>query len=216
MIKAAVFEAAKNDNTNTSKNCYKHIKSCGITPVFATLSKSYEHLSDCNYLIVCGSSDIHPRFYNQNPLENKTVYDIAIDECELNLIKAFISKGKPVLGICRGMQSINVALGGSLIQDIPSQLELCHLSAENTACMHEIKISKNSLLHKSMGLRAVVNSFHHQCIHIPACDVFVAAASHDGIIEAIEGINLPILGVQWNPEKMIGNTVFEHFFNTYK
>ena len=110
------------------------------------------------------------------------------------------------------MQSINTALGGTLIQDIPSMLNLCHSNCGATECMHEIKISARSKLKEALGLRAIVNSYHHQCVHLTGSGLTVAAASHDGVIEAIEGTELPLLGTQWHPERMAGNAVFDHFF----
>ena len=113
------------------------------------------------------------------------------------------------------MQSINVALGGTLIQDIPSVLGYFHSNYEGRDCQHEIKISKASKLYKAMGLRAIVNSYHHQCIDKLGQGLHAVSTAHDGVIEAIESEKHKILGVQWHPERMNGNAVFEHFFNNY-
>ena len=156
-----------------------------------------------------------PAFYGQKPWRDNLKFNAELDKYELELINAFIMRKKPVLGICKGMQSINIALGGTLIQDIPSMLNLYHSNCGPTECMHEIKISPNSKLKEALGLRAVVNSYHHQCVHLTGDGLTVAAASHDGVIEAIEGIELPVLGTQWHPERMAGNAVFDHFFSTY-
>lgn len=216
MTKAAVIGMVKDGKSNISKKYYEHIQRSGIIPITAYPKNAQKLADECNYLVVCGGGDIHPKFYMQEQMYKDHHYDTEFDKYELEMINIFLSHSKPILGICRGMQSINVALGGTLIQDIPSQLGLYHQTTDNNICMHEIKISKNSHLYNSFGMRAIVNSYHHQCVHKLSDNLIVAAASHDGVIEAIEGIELPILGVQWHPERMAGNTVFDHFFNTYK
>jgi len=212
MIKAAVFGAIKDEKPNINERYFEHIKRCGVIPVTAYPKSPYETSKECDCLIVCGGGDMNPKFYGQKPFDENQTYDSVFDEYEIAMIKEFISQKKAILGICRGMQTINVVLGGSLIQDIPSMLGLCHKGDGSSVCMHEIKISKSSKLSNTLGIRAVVNSYHHQSVHKLGEELFVAAASHDGIIEAIEGMNSPILGIQWHPERMSGNDVFDHFF----
>ncbi len=215
MPKTALCGSVINGKQSINKQYYDHITQCGADIIDTYPFSPIKAVKECDCLIVCGGGDMHPKFYNQEPIVSSTVYDIYFDEYELSLIGEFVKAGKPILGICRGMQSINVAMGGTLIQDIPYQLGLSHSDCGNRVCMHEIKIAKNSRLVKSMGIRAIVNSHHHQCVHILGSGMYVAAASHDGVVEAIESENLPILCVQWHPERMSGNTVFEHFFETY-
>lgn len=206
-----MFKTALLSDREVNKMYIDHIEQCGGVAV--TEFKQPEKECDC--LVICGGGDMHPRFYGQNPILDNMIFNVGYDEYELSVIGRFIKAGKPILGICRGMQSINVAMGGTLIQDIPSQLGLCHYDCGNGICMHEIKISRKSDLSKSMGIRSIVNSFHHQCVHMLGGDLVISAASHDGIIEAVESNSLPILGVQWHPERMSGNTLFEYFLQKY-
>lgn len=164
---------------------------------------------DC--LMICGGGDLHPRFYGEQPYCTYAHYDDILDNYEINLINTFIEYKKPVLGICRGMQSLNVALGGTLIQDIPHFLKTNHQSSFEKECLHEIKIQKKSELSKILGIRTIVNSHHHQCINSLGKNLKVIALAHDGVIEAIEGIDIPVLGVQWHPERMSGNDIFDYF-----
>lgn len=215
MKKAAVFGCIKDDMPNIDKRYFEHIRQSGIEPraVYPDLPEDAAEKYDC--LAVCGGGDIHPNYYGEQPLKEHYTYDRRFDEYELATIRAFFKKKKPILGICRGMQSVNVALGGSLFQSVQSQLGLCHKGSDKAVCNHEIKISKNSDISKKMGLRAIVNSYHHQSINKPGDGLYVIAAAHDGVIEAFESDTLPVLGIQWHPERMNGNDVFDYFFEKY-
>ena len=124
-------------------------------------------------------------------------------------IKKAMALGKPIFGICRGVQVLNVGLGGSLYQDIPSQTErefpIAHQQPfyYNIPC-HRVNITENTLLHSICHgeTQIAVNSSHHQCVHIPAPGLVVSAVAPDGIIEAVEKPDYPnfFLGVQWHPE----------------
>ena len=214
MNTAAVFGKVVNQRPNISKSYIEHIKSCGIETHIVYNQNPNQIAKEHDYLIVCGGGDIDPHLYGQHPIENLK-YDREFDIIEKNLISAFIFQNKSILGICRGMQSINVTLGGTLIQDIPSVLGYYHSNCGGRVCHHEIKISKTSKLYKAMGLRAIVNSYHHQCIDKIGKNLNIVSTAHDGIIEAIESDKYKILGVQWHPERMNGNAVFEHFFSNY-
>ena len=215
MAKAAVFGVVENGISKISEKYFNHIRQSGVEAYATYPDDVYKTADSCDCLVVCGGGDMDPQFYGQKPWRDGLHFDSSLDRYELELIRAFTDREKPVLGICKGMQSINIALGGTLIQDIPSMLSLCHASCTGGECTHEIKISARSKLSHAIGRRAVVNSFHHQCVHVLGYGLTAAAASHDGVIEAIESDTLPILGVQWHPERMSGNSVFDHFFNTY-
>ncbi len=215
MAKAAVFGVVTNGVSNINERYFEHIRQSGINTCVPYPQDVYSAASQCDCLVVCGGGDMDPQLYGQKPWKQDLSFNTQLDRYELNLIRAFISAGKPILGICKGMQSINIALGGTLFQDIPSMLGLCHSGSAEKECTHEIKISSKSNLCGAIGIRAVVNSYHHQCVHTLGESLTVAAASHDGVIEAIESSSLPILGVQWHPERMCGNKVFDHFFSTY-
>ena len=160
----------------------------------------------CDGLIVTGSAiDIHPKYYKEEPLPTKT-YEIDEFKLDKKAIKLFSDVGKPILGICGGIQSINVCFGGSLNQ----QIENHDLKNE----LHAIAIKENSFLHKTYQKNKVeVNSFHHQSVKKVAEGFGVTAYAEDGTIESIEKDNM--IGVQWHPEEMNDLEFFRNFVKTF-
>lgn len=164
----------------------------------------------CDGLVVTGRSiDVNPKYYGEEATgaRNFEDYDWE-DELDFSLIKSFYKANKPILGICAGIQSINVCFGGSLYQDIQN-----HSSKEELK-RHSINIEKNSFLEKCYKTNKIeVNSFHHQAIDRVAQDFKVTAISEDGVIEAIEYNK--ILGVQWHPEQMMDIDFFKKYIELY-
>ncbi len=160
----------------------------------------------CDGLIVTGTANnINPKYYNEKPIEGEKY---CIDEyiIDREAIRIFANRKKPILGICGGMQSINVAFGGSMYQSIEN-----HNIKELT---HKIKISDGSFLNKVyLKTEISVNSYHHQAVKDIAKDFKVSAISEDGIVEAIEKDN--IIGVQWHPEKVKDMQFFRKFIKEY-
>ena len=174
---------------------------------------------DINYdgLILCGGKDLDPYYYGQALNGSKNI-DIERDRTEMSVTKKFLRTGKPILGICRGMQLLNVALGGTLIQHIPDS-EKHRL--ENETCVHEVIAQKNSIFENMYGKSFFVNSIHHQAVGKIGQGLNITLRSVDGIIEGYEHIEKPYLGVQWHPERMClqlkgedmvdGKKIFEYF-----
>jgi len=160
----------------------------------------------CDGLIVTGSSiDIPPKYYNEKPIKDR-IY--AIDEFKLDkkLINIFAKNNKPILGICGGLQSINVCFGGSLYQKIDNH--------NSNFLTHKIQIEKNSFLYKTYNtITMSVNSFHSQSIKSVADGFIITAKSEDGVIEAIEKNN--IIGVQWHPEQLKDINFFKSFIKEF-
>ena len=136
----------------------------------------------------------------------KQLKDIPDEQREM-IIKHAMKKDIPILGICRGMQALNVFCGGSLIQDIPSEIGAAeiHSSENENAVFHNIQISKSSPLSKIMGFGSHrVNSYHHQAVKKLAPGFSIAASAADGIVEAIFCPSKKfVLGIQWHPERDI-------------
>ncbi len=132
------------------------------------------------------------------------------DRLEITLAKLAVESGWPLFGICRGIQVLNVALGGALITDIPSQYKtsIQHATpaeAGRQYLAHTVKIEKKNLLARIIREEEIlVNSFHHQAIKSPAERLVVTARAWDGLIEAVElpGTEKPVIGVQWHPENL--------------
>lgn len=177
----------------------------------ASLTQLEQVTDICDGLVVTGRTvDINPKYYGEEAIDKTNLskdYDIE-DELDFALIKSFHKANKPILGICAGIQSINVCFGGTLYQDIKN-----HSSKEEIRT-HLIKIEKESFLYKCYGTDKIeVNSFHHQAIKKVAENFRVTAISQDGIIEAIEYNN--VLGVEWHPEKMRDIQFFKKYIEEY-
>lgn len=170
-----------------------------------------EYAAMLDGLVLHGGADVWPGHYGQTPLRPEWTGDAVRDRYEINLMRAFVAAGKPVFGICRGMQLINVAYGGTLHQDIPSQIPQAANHRDRLLYehqLHDLAIVKGTKLAALMpGVNTCkVNSIHHQCIAQLAVDFEVEAVStEDDVIEAIRHKHLPYLaGVQWHPEFYAG------------
>lgn len=162
-------------------------------------------LDDLDGLLLSGGGDIDPRLYGQARHEKLGPVDRDRDCFELCLARRAVEQGVPVLGICRGAQVLGVALGGELVQDIPSLVggSVVH-SAGKDGARHWVRVESDSQLGEIMGARRVcVNSFHHQANGRLGPGVRATAWSEDRVIEAIEADGAAFaLGVQWHPERM--------------
>jgi putative glutamine amidotransferase len=170
-------------------------------------------------LLLAGGDDIHPRNWDPDePLHPTASVDEERDWLEVPLVKGAWERGLPIFGICRGEQALNVALGGSLIQDIPSACGCGpeahrHGSSQVPELHHSVRIDQGSRLGKILGQAEVpVNSRHHQAIAATA-PVLKAVGWHDetrfgggSLVEAVEAVDATrwVFGVQWHPENLIG------------
>lgn len=144
-------------------------------------------------LLLTGGGDAAPERYGAVRLPTDDV-DEARDAEELALIDAFVRRGRPVFGICRGIQILNIALGGTLIQHIPSHAD---------GARHVVEAVRGTMIHAVCGGSFETNSWHHQAVGRLAPGLRSAAQSADGTIEAIEHEALPVFAVQWHPERMV-------------
>lgn len=162
-------------------------------------------------LVLQGGADVSPRSYGQEPLQPAWAGDPVRDRYEIELIEGFLELGKPLLGICRGCQLLNVAFGGSLVQDLATQHPGARMHVDTALYdehQHGIEFVAGSWLAAlyPSDCVAVVNSIHHQAIDRLGGDLAVEArSSGDGVIEAIRGMGaLAVSGVQWHPEFHLG------------
>ena len=190
------------------------VENCGGEAVAVYLTEN--NADGYDGLILCGGNDISPALY-QEEINGAVDIDYERDKCEWRLIKAFIEAQKPILGICRGCQLLNVYFGGTLYQ---------HLENTNThridgvGAIHEITAVKGSVAYELYGERFIANSFHHQAVKKLGANL-VATQYCDNVIEGFEHDSLPIIAFQWHPEKICfskrledtvdGGFVFEYF-----
>lgn len=170
----------------------------------------------CGGVLLPGGSDLDPALYGRAHLPDidiygaPTAYERRAQDCELAFIRLAAEAGRPMLGICLGVQALNVAFGGTLVQDIPTQVPgaLRHLQtpAPRGAVTHTVDLVPGTLAARLSGLSEggslSVNSFHHQAVETPAPGFAVAGRAPDGVIEAIEAPERRILGTQWHPENL--------------
>ena len=178
-----------------------------ILPEVYCEKQALELLQSIDGLVMTGGEDYDPAWYGEQVLNSSVEVNAPRDTSDLLLIRAALNLGKPVLGICRGMQGVNVALGGTLYQDIPSQIPCsCHRqdTSANVAT-HTVVLAAGSVIGGLLGGADTirVNSFHHQAVKDPAPGLTVVGFSPDGVAEALEGDG--ILATQFHPEAFIAS-----------
>lgn len=184
----------------------------GAQPVLLPLTDCEETLSACverlDGFILTGGSDLDPLCYGEVCRPWCGAIIPRRDEMELKLCRMLLAAGKPVLGICRGFQVMNVTLGGSLYQDLEKELEtdepLAHRQHQpDHFPAHSIALTPSSRLHHILGHETRVNSLHHQGIKRLGQGFICTAVSPDGLCEGAELTGAPFfVGVQWHPERM--------------
>jgi len=187
-----------------------------------------EALKGADGLLLTGGDDVAPSRYGEAPHATFVEAEPGRDEFELGLIREARTRGLPLFAICRGLQVLNVGCGGTLIQDIPSQIRgaLAHAldvpPHQAYSLAHEVWIDKDTLLWKLMRERlsdadaCEVNSRHHQAVNRLASGFQVCATAPDGVIEAIEDPSAPFcLGVQWHPENFFRTGEFRPLFEGF-
>ncbi|MCM3727824.1 gamma-glutamyl-gamma-aminobutyrate hydrolase family protein [Neobacillus cucumis] len=207
---------------------HKTVAANGGIPIilpYINAELAIETMPLCDGIILSGGEDVDPLYYGEDPHPQLGPTTPERDLAEIAIAKYALDNNIPLLAICRGIQILNVALGGTLIQDIPSQVkEPIQHSQQVTRSRdtHSVNIQKDSKLFQILDTEQVrVNSLHHQSINKVAKDLRVVADSSDGIVEAVEYIypNTFTVGVQWHPESMAGtndqmNNLFVEFIKS--
>ena len=167
--------------------------------------KAVARMLTCDGLLLPGGTDINPQLYGQIRTEKCQAPNTLRDTGEWQMLDAFLSTGKPILGICRGIQLMNVYFGGTLHQDIRHLQQTNHddFSGRGKG-VHPVTFKPGTLLHHILGTQQeLVNTMHHQALDRLGKGLICVAVSDDGFAEAVELSNHPFcLGVQWHPEHM--------------
>ena len=196
------------------KNYVAALTETGLAPV---VTRDLAEAGSCDGLVLPGGGDIDPALYGAEN-EGSTDIDRPLDEDQLAAAGLFVRTKKPILGICKGHQILNVCLGGTIIQDLAVATTHRYMERDQ---VHPIRAASGSVLEKLYGERFAVNSSHHQGLAAIGRGLCVTAYAPDGTVEAMEHDELPILGVQFHPERMCfakarsdtvdGATIFEYF-----
>lgn len=188
---------------------FEGIEEAGGVPVMLPLTGDKDAISQlvemCGGLLFTGGHDVSPELYGEKPLNESVVPCPRRDEMEKIALEAALKKDKAVLGICRGIQFINAALGGTLFQDLssqhPSKTEH-HQKPPYDVPVHKVKIIPGTPLHDLLGKDTLgVNSYHHQAVKTLAPSLKAMALSEDGLVEAVYKTDARFVwAVQWHPE----------------
>ena len=203
----------RDSDCTLAEGYYQSILKAGGTPLIIpcyddihALINTLDHLDG---LLLTGGADINPLYLGEEPIKELHSINPRRDRQELLLTKLAADRQIPILGICRGIQTMNAAFGGTLYQDIHMQMEGTRIKhdqdLERSYASHTVAIEPDSLLHQLFGTDTIaVNSFHHQAVKEVATGFRVCARSIDGVIEAMESTEYKsMLGVQWHPECFI-------------
>jgi len=181
---------------NFTINYENYVKKISALPV-PTLSPG--ELCSCDGLILPGGGDITPAFFGERNMGSRNI-DTELDILQFQALDFCVRRCIPVLGICKGMQVINVAFGGTITQDLPTACRHRYIEADQ---YHQTIIAKGSCLYTLYGQEMWVNSAHHQGVKRLGAELqAIQWCPEDGCIEAIVHNQLPILGVQWHPERL--------------
>ncbi|MBL4938474.1 gamma-glutamyl-gamma-aminobutyrate hydrolase family protein [Clostridium sp. YIM B02515] len=176
-----------------------------------------KQISILDGIIISGGYDVNPLLYGDEPRENLGFIHPLVDDFTIKAIKAAVGLNKPILGICKGAQILNVTFGGTLYQDL-SYMPGCFVkhsqNAKPDVATHIIEVEKGSKLYEITEGNTYVNSFHHQVLKDIAKDFKVTARAKDGAVEAIEMEDKAfVMAVQWHPEMMAAtNEIMRRLF----
>ena len=179
------------------------VAAAGGVPVQLTRDADVEDVADLlDGLVLSGGADIDPALYGAAPEDGLGALEPTRDAWELALLEAAERRDLPILAICRGLQMVNVARGGSLRQDVPLVAGRGHpqWSRDGHQPSHRVRTTPGSHLRQLVGEEAAVNSLHHQVVAEVGAGLVVTARADDGEIEGLESIGGQILAVQWHPE----------------
>lgn len=224
LVENGVFAGMERSYVNN--DYIESVKNAGGVPIMIPPVECIEvikaQISIVDGVIISGGYDIDPLSYGDEPREKLGYVHPLVDEFTIKAIKIAVQLGKPILGICKGIQILNVAFGGTLYQDtsyMPGAFVKHSQNVERHAATHSIEVEGGSKLYEVTQGNIQVNSFHHEVLRNVAPGFRVTARAKDGVIEAIEKEGkIFVMGVQWHPEMMAAKNdkmmkLFERFID---
>ncbi len=199
-----------------SGNYEKALMKSGVCPVTSLHVPDSE---EYDALLLPGGGDIDPVLFGQLNNGSREI-DTALDRIQMMILKDFIWAKKPVLGICKGIQLINIFFGGDIIQHLPSSKNHEYAGHDQ---IHKSRADDKSFLAPLYGLEFAVNSAHHQGLGAAGRNINYIQYAEDGVVEGLSHSSLPVIGVQWHPERMCcdfavpalpdGSRLLDYFLN---
>lgn len=206
------------DWIGTYRSYIESVQNAGGEPIILTpnIRLAPYYLNMLDGLLLTGGADIHPKYFGQK-IPRKGKIDLSPEErtsFELAMVKGFLKRKKPLLGICLGCQTMNIALGGDLIQDLPTERPQ---TRNHKIGNHSVSILHGTKFQRLIGRKMTsVNSRHHQAVGRLGRGMRISALSKDGVIEAIEVLKHPFaIGVQWHPEIMNQRAESKRIFGAF-
>lgn len=179
-----------------------------LIPVSGPADSAAGLLDRVDGLLLTGGGDVAPEQYAARQRAQTSGINARRDAVEIELVRLACRRGLPILAVCRGIQLMNVALGGTLVQDLPTAdpPRQGHMALQSwNGAAHQVLVEPGTLLRRLLGPEASVNSLHHQAVETVAPGLRVAARAPDGVIEAVEDSGTRfVVGLQWHPE-MLGS-----------
>lgn len=175
-----------------------------------------EAAAAATHLLLPGGGDITPAFFGQQNHGSRSI-DTELDLLQMQALEIFLQQGKPVLGICKGLQMINVTLGGTIIQHLPTAASHQWNGTDQNHRVYHSSLTRTDFFYQLYGLSALVNSAHHQAVDRLGKNLLPVCRAGDNIIEGIRHTFLPVIAVQWHPERMpdgSGDRLLQYFAET--
>lgn len=178
------------------------------TQILSCVTGTFAEITRCEAVVLSGGGDVHPKFYSRDE-DAGLAKDVRVlrDLFEFDIIHEALERNLPMMGICRGAQVFNVAMGGTLIVDIERAGFASHREADGPDRLHGVVVEADSILHGIVGrAKGMINTSHHQAVDKVGTGLRVAARAEDGIIEGLEWADPSgkpyVMLVQWHPERM--------------
>lgn len=162
------------------------------------IALSIHDINSFDGLLLPGGGDIDPIYFHQPNLGSKNI-DSSLDEKQFRILDAFVTAKKGILGICKGIQLINIYFGGNIIQDLKTAKTHAYHDTDRIHVTHSVE---HTFIHHLYGNHIFTNSAHHQGCGVLGHHLLPSQYAFDGVLEALYHTSLPIIGVQWHPERM--------------